>query len=233
MSIMNLFHRLRTSILIASLALFVGLAGTATAGALISGAKVKDGSLTGKDVKGSSLTGKHIKNGSLTPEDLSTSARATLKGPSGAPGAAGPQGPQGPQGVPGEQGAPGAQGAQGPHGVVTPQVATDASENIAPNNDDTTIITKVVPAGTYAVIVKTTLFSSNDDLMACTLFSGANAIDRTQWNSPQSGGMRSAVSLTTVASVTNGPLSVSCDKEGPAAGSASNTKLIAIPVSSS
>ena len=81
---------------IALVALFVSLTGTATAITLITGRNVKDGSLTGQDVK----------DGSLTRADLSA---ATL---------AGPRGPAGPVGAAGEPGEPGLRGPQGIEGVA-------------------------------------------------------------------------------------------------------------------
>ena len=81
---------------IALLALFVSLTGTATAITLITGRNVKDGSLTGKDVR----------DGSLTKADLERGATAGTRGP------AGPAGPAG------EAGEPGLRGPQGIAGVA-------------------------------------------------------------------------------------------------------------------
>jgi hypothetical protein len=83
---------------VALLALFVALSGTAvaTTSALITGKQIKNGSITGLDIKNKSVTAIDIKG--------------RLRGATGArgpQGAAGPQGPQGPQG---------AQGIQGPAG---------------------------------------------------------------------------------------------------------------------
>src|SRR5689334_15795293 len=65
---------------------------------LISGSKIKKGSITGAQVKNGSLTAADFKAGSL---------------PRGAKGDAGAPGPQGAPGAPGPQGAAGAQGAPG------------------------------------------------------------------------------------------------------------------------
>jgi hypothetical protein len=85
---------------IALIALFVALAGTATAGsvALITGAQIKNGSITGADVKKKSLTAAHVRG-------AVRGARGTSgpSGPAGPPGVAGPTGPTGPQGPPGLQ----------------------------------------------------------------------------------------------------------------------------------
>lgn len=80
--------------LVAMLALFVALSGTAvaTTSALITGAQIKNGSITGADVK----------NKSLTARDF----RGSVRGARGLQGPPGPQGPQGLQGAKGDPGAP-------------------------------------------------------------------------------------------------------------------------------
>jgi hypothetical protein len=90
--------RVSPAMVVAMLALFVALTGTAvaTTSALITGKQIKNGSITGLDIKNKSVTGTDIKG--------------RLRGATGArgpQGAAGPQGPQGPHG---------AQGIQGPAG---------------------------------------------------------------------------------------------------------------------
>jgi hypothetical protein len=76
---------------VGALCLALGIAGTAGAGALI--------------------TGKDVKDGSIGLKDLSKKARAALKG---ARGKAGPQGPQGPAGINGAPGGPGTSGSTAP-----------------------------------------------------------------------------------------------------------------------
>jgi hypothetical protein len=96
------------AMVVALLALFVALGGTAVAaGTLITGKQIKNGSITGADVK----------NKSLTPRDF----RGSIRGPQGLTGPAGPQGPQGPQGaqgMAGPKGDKGDQGLQGPPGPL-------------------------------------------------------------------------------------------------------------------
>ena len=90
----------RTIIALGAIALALALAGGAWAGKrylITSSSQVMPGSLTGKN----------IKNHSLGLNDLSTKAKAGLKGtrgPRGPQGATGPQGPQGPQGPKGDKG---------------------------------------------------------------------------------------------------------------------------------
>lgn len=83
---------------VAMLALFVALTGTAvaTTSVLITGKQIKNGSITGLDIKNKSVTATDIK-GRL----------CGATGPRGPQGAAGPQGPQGPQGAQGIQGTAG------------------------------------------------------------------------------------------------------------------------------
>jgi hypothetical protein len=101
----TLFSRLKLSpaTVLAALALFVALGGSATATTVaITGKQVKNGTLTGADVKNESLTGKDVRN--LTGKDI---RRGTLRAAhfragelvAGAPGAQGPQGEAGPAGT--------------------------------------------------------------------------------------------------------------------------------------
>lgn len=95
---------LSPSMVVALIALFVALSGTAVAAkGLITSAQIQNGTIQGIDVK----------DRSLTPKDFSGSVR----GAQGTPGTAGPPGQPGAQGAPGTAGAPGQQGAQGPPGT--------------------------------------------------------------------------------------------------------------------
>jgi hypothetical protein len=201
----------RAATVIAGLALFAALGGSATAATKL---------ITGKSIKNGSISSTDIKNGSLGAGDMSKKARASLKGVAGAKGATG------------AQGVPGPSGAAGPRGVVTPQTAVDSSENIAANNVDTPIVGKsIVTGGSYVVSYKATLFSLNADLVECSLQNDGVPIDTTQWNPAAAGGLRTSVSMSAVTNVAAGDLvGVVCTKSGASAGSASDSKLIAIPV---
>jgi hypothetical protein len=88
---------LSPSTVIARIALFVALSGTAVAATgLITSAQIRNNTIQGKDVK----------DGSLTPNDFTGS----VSGPQGAAGQ------QGAPGVKGDQGLQGIQGIQGPKG---------------------------------------------------------------------------------------------------------------------
>jgi hypothetical protein len=76
--------------------LVVGVAGAASAAALIGSKQVKDGSLTGHDLKLGTVRGTDVRNHSLKPKDFDIV----------------PQGPAGPQGDPGDRGEQGLLGLE-------------------------------------------------------------------------------------------------------------------------
>ena len=119
---------------IASLALLFALSGTAVAGALITGANVKNNSIAGIDILNESLGSKDVKNGSLLPKDFKPGAL-----PVGGLGPAGPAGPQGPGGP---------QGPAGPDGVAGLEIvhATTAADS-----DGEKTATAACPAGKKVV----------------------------------------------------------------------------------
>jgi hypothetical protein len=94
------FVRQSPALVVAMLALFVALTGTAVA--------TTSALITGKQIKNSSITGADVKNKSLTAKDFKGSVRGARGpvGPSGPAGAQGPAGPQGPQGGTGPSGSP-------------------------------------------------------------------------------------------------------------------------------
>jgi hypothetical protein len=124
------------AMIVAMLALFVALTGTAvaTTSALITGAQIKNSSITGADVK----------NRSLRPIDFRGSVR----------------GPRGLRGLPGAPGAPGAQGAKGDKGdkgdtgeagsaVAYAYVAADGTVNLARSKNITQANVTRASAGFY------------------------------------------------------------------------------------
>jgi hypothetical protein len=94
-------------LIIAAIALIIGVAGGATAGAL----------LTGKDIKNGSLTTADYKNGSVKMRDLSPALRKLVK-EQAQDGKDGTNGVNGVNGVNGTPGAPGAPGQDGQDGSV-------------------------------------------------------------------------------------------------------------------
>ena len=132
---------------VASLALFVALGGSAYAAVQLSkssvrSAHIKNGQVKGADLRKNAVTSKKIKDGSLLAQDFGTGQLVAgapgpqgTRGPEGEPGAGGPQGPQGaqgargPEGPQGDRGLPGEQGEPGTSPVVAfAQVPRTASE---------------------------------------------------------------------------------------------------------
>jgi hypothetical protein len=106
----------------ATIAVFVALGGTAFAAVTITGRDVQDGSLSGRDIKQGTLQSGDIKDGTLRRQDFFPGVLpGGLTGPLGqADGLAGPAGPggaAGPAGVQGERGPAGPAGAAGKDGI--------------------------------------------------------------------------------------------------------------------
>jgi hypothetical protein len=99
---------IQPSMVIAILAVVVGMVGTATAAKMVSGKQIKDNSITGQDVKDASLS--------------SADFKGDLTGPRGAQGDTGPAGPAGPQGPAGPAGQTGPAGPTGPAGSASAYV---------------------------------------------------------------------------------------------------------------
>lgn len=108
--------RLTPATVLAMVALFVALAGSATAAGtvLITGKQIKDASIGLADLNPAAKRSLRGQAGSVGP--LGAPGSAGAQGVAGAPGAAGAQGAQGVAGAPGAAGAQGAQGAQGAAG---------------------------------------------------------------------------------------------------------------------
>jgi hypothetical protein len=100
----------------ATLAVFIALGGTGYAAFSlprdsVGARELRNRSVSSKELRSNSVTSSKVRNGALTEQDLSPSARASLRG------AAGERGPTGPRGL------TGATGPAGPAGVtLTAQV---------------------------------------------------------------------------------------------------------------
>jgi len=147
--------------IVAMLALFVALTGTAvaTTSALITGTQIKNSSITGLDVK----------NKSLTPKDF----RGSVRGPRGLRGLTGLAGPAGPAG------AAGAQGIQGPIGPSNGYGADSEGADLTWTAAEQTVQTLNLPAGSYVLTGK--VLANNDGaglpIVSCDLKVGAVVID--------------------------------------------------------
>ena len=109
----------RHGTVVAYLALFAALGGSAYAAVTVTGKTIKDGTVTGRDVKNRSLG-----TSKLTPAAVSSltgqPGPAGPQGDRGAPGPTGPAGPIGPTGPTGQKGEAGPAGPQGPQGPQGP-----------------------------------------------------------------------------------------------------------------
>src|SRR4051794_37164900 len=119
-------RRLTPSLVLSVVAIFLALAGGATAAKLISGKDIKNSSVTGADIRDGSLGSNDLSEGSIGPSRLSLAVQDKLdragtpgpQGPTGPAGSAGPQGPAGPAGVTGVKAVSSAPKAFSAGGVV-------------------------------------------------------------------------------------------------------------------
>ena len=151
----------RHSTVVAYLALFAALGGSAYAAVTVTGNNIKDGTITGRDVRNRTLG-----TGKLSPQALRSLASRPgpqdggapgvpgPKGDKGEPGARGPTGPKGalglagaagPAGPAGSQGAP---GSRGPSGVSGWSYHT-AGHSIGPDDYESWVVD--CPAGKKAL----------------------------------------------------------------------------------
>lgn len=156
------------AMVVAMLALFVALTGTAvaTTSAVITGKQITDGSITGADVK----------NRSLTQRDFRGSLRG-LRGLTGPAGQPGPQGPAGPQGSPGPQGPAGPQGDKGETGPSNGFSVT-AGNQLPWTGDLQGVATLALPPGRY--VLNANVSADNDEaapeLLHCAIVLGGTEV---------------------------------------------------------
>ncbi|MDQ5893801.1 MAG: hypothetical protein QG596_62 [Actinomycetota bacterium] len=131
--------QLRPATVIAILALFVAVGGTATAAS---------GLINGKNIKNNTVTGKKLKNKTITKNKLAPKTIKALKGQKGA------QGPQGNQGDPGAD------------GVVSPLYTDSGSVNV-PADTELGITTLNVPAGRYIVTANVSITTNATNSVSC------------------------------------------------------------------
>jgi hypothetical protein len=135
-------RRVRPAHLLVVLLLVLVTGSAATAGSLITGKQIKDGSLTGKDVRDRSLTAGDLAPGTVPDAVAGPSGPAGTMGPAGPIGNDGAPGPEGPVGPRGE---PGPQGEAGPPGTSSPVLAA-RGERVATGCGSTA--SQTVPAST-------------------------------------------------------------------------------------
>jgi hypothetical protein len=198
---------------LASIAVFAVLAGSATAASSL---------ISGKEIKKGTITGKQIKNKSLSIKELSKGAVKKLRGATG---------PRGATGARGERGEKGETGARGPAGIVAPLVGEDDNENIADEQSKVVVTVPVATTGTYVINAKTNIFALQTTIETeCNLEAGGDSVDAVQWTANEASS-RQPVALQAVASASAGQtIELRCFfEEGN--GSVFASKLTAIPVS--
>jgi hypothetical protein len=196
--------------ILASIAVFAVLAGSATAATSL---------ISGKDIKKGSITGKQIKNKSLSIKELSKGAVKKLRGQTG------------PRGETGARGEKGETGVRGPAGIVAPLFGEDDNENIAEDQSKVVLTVPVATTGTYVINAKTNIFALQATIdVECNIEAGGDSVDFIQWTAGEASS-RQPVALQAVASASAGEsLELRCFfEEGN--GSVFGSKLTAIPVS--
>jgi len=208
--------RVRPGTIIAALALFIVIGGTATAAS---------GLINGKKIKPGTVTAKQIKNKTITTGKLAPAAVRSLRGETG------------PAGVPGAPGTPGSTGATGPagaDGIVAPITFDGATVNLPGADTYYDVLNAEVPPGSYMVSARVSVLSqapSNNNRIGCAI-----AVDDvenfdladTVYQSPLSQNDEINLSLMAVTEAEEA-LTVICTTE-TATAQVSRTRLIAVPV---
>ena len=203
--------RPKLATILAAIALFIVVGGTATAAS---------GLINGKKIKAGTITAKQIKNKTITQGKLAPSTVAALRGA---------QGPKGEKGEKGEKGNTGAPGIPGTSDLITYQ--EDQFENNVPANTDRNILEfSNMPSSKYLIMAKVVMFSQTAGIdVRCILETNNNGGgDEARWTSTGNSHRTTVpLLLSTTAKVTY----ITVDCNGGAALSAFNANAIVIPVS--
>ena len=176
------------SLLLAGMALFIALGGSAMAAT---------GLIHAGEIAPGAVTAKAIRPGAIEPKSLSTTTRALMVGAGGARGETGPagtagsNGANGPNGANGINGIDGAKGTNGTNGIngtngtngingtIAPLSATQGLTALPTGIPSTTVVSLSVPAGNYVVLAKTELSHTGaGDTVECLLKSGTTTVDQ-------------------------------------------------------
>ncbi|MBK8293375.1 MAG: collagen-like protein [Solirubrobacterales bacterium] len=194
--------RPRLATILAGLALFIALGGTAAAaGGLINGKKIKKGTITSKQ----------IKNKTITKAKISPSTFGAL---------AGAKGPQGPKGDKGSTGAKGATGLQGPKGdpgetqITTYHASGSSINNIPANQEKNVINMNNLASGRYVINASVQAFSQGAGTVNCSLnTNGGGGSAGGTWTAAANG--RNVIALTHVTDTpTVSHIDVACESSG-------------------
>ena len=145
-------QRPSAAMVVALLALFVALGGSATAAFVVTGQAIKNGTVTGED----------LKNRTLGKKKLSKRVLRALRGAPGLSGAPGPAGPQGAQGPKGDPGPP------GPSSAKTFRRANGPLQ-VAASGNYTTVATATGLQGENVITAKTSLNAAAGASTYCRL----------------------------------------------------------------
>lgn len=190
-TIKDKLKKVQPATLIAMLALFIAIGGTATAASgLINGKSIKKGTITAKQLKKNAVTGKKIKNRTITKNKLNkklVKAFTKTGGPAGPTGATGPKGsngavgatgPAGAKGATGPKGSTGGKGQAGPAGIVAARNASsDNNINVNGGNVLTPVVVSTVPSHKYAVTAKVSATATAETGLDCQLLANDSVVD--------------------------------------------------------
>lgn len=180
------FRRPSFASVIAMLALFIAIGGTATAAGLINGKNIKRGTVTSKQIKNKTIT-----TGKLAPATVSSL-----------------RGSQGPKGDKGEQGI---QGIQGIPGVDVPITTFTKTGSKANQNAETSVVNMAgLPGKRYLAMATVEVFSQGTSVVGCTLaaFNGGGSTSAS-WSSPVNGS-RTTLPLSFTTSVATNHIELTC-----------------------
>ncbi len=205
-------QRPRLATILAGLALFLVLGGSATAAS---------GLINGKKIKKGTVTAKQIKNKTITKGKLSKKTVKSLKG------ATGPKGDTGAQGAPGQPGPTGPAGADGKDGVVTADSETEIGPENVVANVDKSLANIIVPSGKYVVNADFNYTSASNALVLCAIKNDNSIVALTRFSGTVP---VNSVALNGYVKDPATNLSLVCNST--AAGTASNIHLVVLPVAS-
>lgn len=160
--------RTRTMIVLAALAAFVLIGGSATAAKLITGRQIAKGTITGKNIKNGSLGTKQLSRAAIKTLQTGKPGARGATGAQGPAGAVGPAGPAGPAGAVGPQGPQGVPGPQGPSGIG-PAVWSGIGSRIISGSGDRLVAEIDIPAGSWTFDAKVVVNSATTDNIQCIL----------------------------------------------------------------
>lgn len=191
--------------IIAMLALFIAIGGTATAASgLINGKKIKNGTIAGKKIKNKTIT-----SGKISPATI-----AAL------------------QGAKGEKGEKGDKGAKGDPGTPGVDIGiTSFTESGTKNNQVANVETSIVdmaglPGKRYLAMATVKVFSQGTSTVSCALAaSNGGGSTSATWNSPVNGS-RTTLPLTFTTSVATNHVELTCNPGNSAGSYDGNVVLI-------